>query len=399
MGMAMIAPMKPSDTQVARFSGLNNVDDPLSLGLSWLTQADNVNITSADKLERRDGYTLDTAGDIKGAYATIDLQRMYYVDDVALKAYGGAVLDGISSSARMHWTEVNGDVFFNNGIDRGIIKPDNQVHAWEWPEPAAPVLSVVTGSLAPGKYDVLCTYLLPDGRETGAGQSASIQIEDGQALMISQIPQYAGHVTRTYIAPANSTVFQLAYEGFQTARRWDYSPNSLGLDLATDDFDPLPAGCTVIQAWKGRMYAAQYIPSSDMTAIWMSQPLGFHLFDLATDFLAISGEVLMLAPTDEALVIGTDKEIHGYTGEAIVKVAEYGVVPGFGWACDDEDPAKPVLMWTQRGLCKAMPFTNLTSGHVSVAPGVQAGAAVIAQGGQKRFVAVLHQGGTAFNSR
>ena len=41
--------MKPSDLQVARFSGLNTVEDPLNMGLSWLTQADNVNITSAIK--------------------------------------------------------------------------------------------------------------------------------------------------------------------------------------------------------------------------------------------------------------------------------------------------------------------------------------------------------------
>ena len=40
-------------------------------------------------------------------------------------------------------------------------------------------------------------------------------------------------------------MFQLAYEGYQTARRWDYSPNSLGLELATDDFDPIPDGATV----------------------------------------------------------------------------------------------------------------------------------------------------------
>lgn len=393
--------MKPSDTQVARFSGLNNVDDPLSLNLGWLTQADNINITSADKIERRDGYTLDIAGEILGAYATIDQQRMYYVDGGTLMAYGEVALADIASSARMHWTEVNGDVFFNNGTDRGIIKADNQVLQLAWPEPPAPVLAAVDGSLAPGKYDVLCTYLLPDGRETGAGQSSSIDIAAGQALQIADIPQSPGLVTRTYIAPANSTVFQLAYEGYQTARRWDYSPNSLGLDLATDDFDPIPEGATVIQFWRGRLYAAQYIPSSDMTAIWRSQPLGFHLFDLSSDFHAIPGKVLMMAPTTTALVIGTDVAIHAFDGENLRELAPYGVVPGWCWARDEDESGEQlgVYIWTQRGACKAMPFVNLTSGHVSVAPGVQAGAAVIAQGGQRRFIASLHQGGTAFNQR
>jgi len=46
-----------------------------------------------------------------------------------------------------------------------------------------------------------------------------------------------------------------------------------------------------------------------------------------------------------------------------------------------------------------MPFTNLTQGHLSVAPGVQAGASVIERDGQRRFVVSLHRGGTAFNAR
>ena len=393
--------MKPSDLQVARFSGLNTVEDPLNMGLSWLTQADNVNITSADKIVRRDGYDLDIAGEILGAYATIDHQRLFFVDGTSLKSYDHGALASITSRARMHWTEVNNQVFFNNGEDRGIITADNQVIALDWPVPATPVLSAVSGSLAPGRYSAMCTYLLPDGRETGAGQSASIDIEAGQALQISDIPQAAGMVTRTYIAPANSTVFQLAYEGYETARRWNYSPNSLGLELATDDFDPIPDGATVIQFWRGQLYAAQYFPAHKMTAIWRSQPLGFHLFDLSSDFHAIPGEVLMMAPTTTALVIGTDVAIHAYDGENLTEQASYGVVPGWCWARDDDEGGESigVYIWTQRGLCKAMPFTNLTSGHLSVAPGIQAGAAVIAQGGQKRFVAVLHQGGTAFNSR
>lgn len=393
--------MKAADLQITRFRGLNNVDDPVSLGLSWLTQADNINITSADKIARRDGYDLDTAGEILGAYATIDHQRMYYVDGASLKAYGGITLASITSEARMHWTEVNDQVFYNNGTDRGIVRGDNSVIPLSWPVPGAPALAAVSGSLAPGRYSVMCTYLLPDGRETGAGSSVSLEIEDGQALQISAIPQVDGMMTRTYLAPANSTAFQLAYEGYDTARLWDYSPNSLGLDLATDDFDPIPEGATVIQIWRGRLYAAQYIPTSDMTAVWISQPLGFHLFDLATDFMAIPGQVHMLAPTKQALVIGTDQAIRAYNGENLEELAPYGVVPGWCWARDDDERGESmgVYIWTQRGVAKAMPFVNLTSDHLSVAPGIQAGAAVIAQGGQKRFVVALHQGGTAFNQR
>ena len=59
--------MKAADLQVTRFRGLNNVDDPVSLGLSWLTQADNINITSADKIARRDGYDLEITAAVSRA--------------------------------------------------------------------------------------------------------------------------------------------------------------------------------------------------------------------------------------------------------------------------------------------------------------------------------------------
>ena len=390
--------MKAADLQVTRFKGLNNVSDPLGIGLAWLTTANNVDITDTGRIQRRSGFSSSIAATaISGAYSTIDHQRAYYVDAGVLKSFAGVTLASGLSGASMHWAEINNQVFYANGVDFGIVAGDNTVLPLAWTAPGTPTLAAASGSLAPGQYSVMCTYLMADGRETGPGAAASIDIQEGQALQISDIPQANGMVTRTYIAPANSTAFQLAYEGFQTTRLWDYSPNSLGLDLATDDFDPIPTGSTVIQFWRGRLYAAQYFPGSDMTAVWHSQPLGFHLFDLATDFLAIQGKVLMMAPTEEALVIGTDKEIHAYTGDAIRVLATYGVVPGWCWSRDDDD--KSVYIWSQRGLCKAMPFANLTSGHVSVAPGVQAGAAVVAQGGQKRFVVALHAGGTAFNQR
>ena len=79
----------------------------------------------------------------------------------------------------------------------------------------------------------------------------------------------------------------------------------------------------------------------------------------------------MLAPTPTALLIGTDRAIHAYDGENLTEQASYGVVPGWCWARDDDEGGESmgVYIWTQRGLCKAMPFTNLTSGHLSVAPG------------------------------
>jgi hypothetical protein len=103
----------------------------------------------------------------------------------------------------------------------------------------------------------------------------------------------------------------------------------------------------------------------------------------------------MLAPHDSALLIGTESRVYAYDGTKLDQVADYGVVPGQHWGRDDER----ILFWSTRGLCAALPFTNLTEKQVSVAPGVRAGGCVIRSSGQKRFLACLQQGKEAFNAR
>ena len=381
--------------RIDRFKGLKNTSDPLRVGLGWLTQADNVDITDTGALKKRGGYSLAQAGAFTDAYATLDEQRMYVMDGGQLKAMTGPAssitLQSGNSSTSMHWTEINEQVFFNNGTDAGIIQPDNAVLPWRWAEPDAPALAAVDGDLPAGLYRVLCTYTLADGRETGACDPAEITLNTGQALQISGLKPGCN----VYIAPADSTVFQYAGYPDGTAFVWSQSPDNLGRDFVNDGLDSLPLEIDVIQAWRGRIYAAQYFPSEDQTAIWFSQPLGFHLFNLAQDFFIVPGRVTMLAPTDTALIVGTNKAIHAYSPEGIQLLAPYGVVPGQHWSKDDSGQ---ILFWTARGLCAALPFLNLTAKNVSVAPGVSAGGSIVQIDGQKRFVVAIQQGGAAFNS-
>jgi len=386
---------------VEAFKGLNNVGDPMRLGLDWLVQADNIDIDDTGAISARAGHARTFSGALTGAFCTLDYSRMYVVDGDALRAMTApdtavTLATGLSS-APMYWAEVNSQVFFSNGTDSGIILGDHTRLAWAWTKPTAPSVAAVTGNLSAGQYQVCVTYTLWDGRTTGSSDPVAIELAEGQALQISAIPQLPGHITNVYIAPADSDVFQYAGSPTGTATVWNAPPESLGRDLTTLLLDPLPRGATVIQAWRGRVYAAEYLPGADATAVWVSQPLGFHLFNLAQDNVMVPGRVLMLAPHEDALIIGTDDYIATYDGKQLKNIADYGVVPGWCWTLDDDDSS--VLMWTTRGVCRGLPIANLTSSNVSVAPGIQAGAALIRSNGQKKFVVALHAGGTAFNQR
>ena len=297
--------------EISAFKGLQNITDPLRLGLGWLSTAQNVNITDTGGIEKREGYSRVKTGSYSAIYTTQDYQRMYLVDGSTIKTFDGVTVSNLTSTARMYWAETNNIVYYNNGTDSGVIAPDHSVTAWRG---------------APVSY--------------GAGFKGA----DGQDLTVL--------------------------------------------------FDTLPLGATVIQFWKGRAYAAQYFPSDDQTVVWCSEPLGFHLFNLDSSFFIVSGEVTMLAPHDAALIVGTNTEVLAYSGDKIEQLADYGVTPGDHWAKDNDR----ILFWTVRGICAALPFTNLTERSVSVAPGIQAGGTIVRQGGQKRYLVALHQGGSAFNA-
>jgi len=297
---------------IKAFMGLNNVSDPMRLGMKWLVQADNVNITDTGSIVKRDGYSLSLPGAYTGAYGTQDFSRMYLTSLLGIHTAEGLNIYPLTSNAPMYWAEVNENVYFNNGTDSGVIAPDNSVSLWRG---------------APVSY--------------GAGFKG----DDG--------------------------------EDFEVL------------------FDTLPLSTSVIQFWKGRMYAAQYLASENQTVVWFSEPMGFHLFNLDSNFIILPGRVEMLAPHDTALVIGTDAKVYAYDGQKLDMLADYGVVAGQHWARDGER----ILFWSLRGLCAALPFDNLTEKQISVAPGVRAGGCLVRADGQKRYVALLQQGGEPFNQR
>jgi hypothetical protein len=228
-----------------------------------------------------------------------------------------------------------------------------------------------------------------------AGPTASVFL---QGLAAPESPMYWAEVNGLVYFNNGTDSGVIAQDN--TVAVWRGAPMSDGAGFIGDDgavlevlYSTLPMGADVIQFYKGRMYAAQYFPSEDQTVVWFSEPLGFHLFNLDSNFFMVPGRVTMLAPHDAALIVGTDKGIHAYSIEGLALLAPYGVIPGQHWADDD----KRILFWTTRGVCAALPFSNLTERQVSVAPGVRAGGTVVRSGGQKRYLVALQQGNTAFN--
>lgn len=383
--------------QTKVFRGLNNVADPLRLGLEWLTQADNVDVTPRNALVRARGFVQSTSNyAITGAFATEDQQQLYVVDAGELRKMNAdltyTVLDTGLAAAKMNFVEVNGQVFYTNGTDFGVIA-GGVAYPWGIPTPAMPNVVRGDGVLPEGVYQVCVTLTNEQGMESGSSDVAVIAVAADSQIAISSIPQTAGFETNVYVTATDGTVFFELARDVGAATSYNCGQDQLGMELPFWGLDA-PRG-SLPAYFAGQMYVAEPMAYADQTTIWASWPLHYHHFDFAADAIAVPGTVRMLRATESALIIGTERGLHAWDGDKLTDLAPYGVVPG--WHASELDGK--LYFWSERGLCRALPFENLTENTLSVAPGTSAGAMVLERDGMRRYVVSLHTGGTAFNRR
>ncbi len=404
---------KNETPRTSSFAGLNNVDDPLTIGLEHQVQADNVDITGAGKMVRATGHRLAlTASSCTGAYGTKDLRHLYMVDagtlyEVFPPSMTKVALRSGLSSGDMFFEEVNGVVFFTNGTDYGLINGQG-AQPWGIPNPDTPTLTIGNGgSMLAGVYQVVCTLVDSLGLESSnSGVAVATLTADDGRIQITNIPQVTGYTTNVYVTERDDAVFYLLQEDAGVSLTY-FDHQNLGRELPF--WNQAPPRGSQPAFFAGRLYLAEYFPEADATAVWRSLPLHYHHYDAGGEGIMVPGQVVQMGSSIEthftgnerltqrgvadALIICTDREIHSWDEDQLVKLASYGSVPGHHMA-----PVHgKVYFWTKRGLCRALPFENLTESTVSVPPGLSAGASVIEKDGTRRYVVALHKGGDAYN--
>lgn len=381
---------------ITAFRGLHNTGSPLRMPAGALTRADNVHITDAGAIERRAGYQpffASLGAVVSDAFATDDGQRLYVVAGGRLLAvHADASMDELAhglGAQPMLWEQFNDLVLFCAGSVSGVITAEHEVLPWRWDVPGMAQVERAAGSLDAGQYGVAVTHILPDGRETGPGPIAWLDLPQGSSLDVQVPAPPAGCVAQVYVQPANSTVLQWAGATAGGLLQWGARAHHLGHELGTLHTSPLPGDVQALTLWRGMACVAAYMPDAGHSAIYLSQPLAPHLFDLSTDFFLVPGRVTALAAHDSALVVATLDAIRAYDGETLAVLADYGAPPG----CPHAHDAGRLLLWTHRGVCQFPEFTNLTQRALSVAPGAQAHACVMEHDGQTRLLVATQPGG------
>lgn len=396
----------PDEQRFTEFTGVVNTRSRKDLGLKALYDGTNVVISDNKKVVRRDGYSVLRSGSVRSAYSCGG--RLYIVDGSVLY-HMASVLDvrvlasGLTGTD-YHWSDINGEAFFTNGVDAGICRGDAYL-PWRLAVPAisgATVVSVGAGSspafnmgatYTQADFRICATYETEDGRETAPSEVVVLRASPLTNLIRVEIPTAYAR-THIYSTSADGANFQLAASS--TTAITTFNPARSGREFDAFGTASLPAGATHCAFFGGRAYAARFLPEARQTVVWFSKPLAFHLWDLANDYLLLPGELGLMLSNNGGLLLGTTSAVYQYDGDKLNELCDYGVLPGIAGDTDAEGLA---YFWTERGICKAMPFENLTEKDVSMPAGLRATAGLVYHNGQQQFIAVTQGTGDNFNSR
>jgi hypothetical protein len=389
--------------RIDRFLGLRNRVDTLRTiedGGVGLTQADNVYVDDQYKLQFAEGFTRNSTTVARELICSKDEQRAMMIvgaqlerlnDDMTLTTIAGDLDD----TADYDYCEVNEDIYLISTTgDARVIGTDFSVRQWGLPIPSQVDVRRTAGYLPAGRYQVTCTFVSTiDGRESGAPLSTVLEVDADSGLIISDIPTFADAKARVYISSTNGDTLYRAFETTQTTVVWNGPVDELVDPLRTQFLRPPPAADRVTY-YAGQLILSYWDAHRNISILYGSQPLGYELFDTLKHVNILPGRVHVLHGTQQSLVIGTDSEIYILTAEGLDKVADYGVPKGKS----DVEYEGQVYFWSNRGVCRAAPFENLTEADVSLPPGTEVFGAMMESGGVNKYVAMLNDTGTARNA-
>lgn len=364
--------------QINSFLGIHNTQPPRSIPDNALADAVDVDITDSGALLGRRGYTLaNPISGITAAYSTQWQEGYVVVGGILNQVNPDGSLVPLGASTASSFTDYGKAMFTNDGLRvEGAMAMTIKV-----PSPSTPLaMQATTGDMPKGRYSATYTYVDGNGLEGGSAPIASVDVEDGGGVYINPPQTIPGYSARVYVTDGDGTVF--------------YDETGRPLDPIYQLADSFPDNVEIIAFHQSRLYATETLPDGG-TVVRYSQPFYFHLWDYAKAYFIVPGQVLGMVSVGDALVIGTDSAIWAYTGDAISMLADYGVVPGYPMRKSVDGQ---VFIHSKRGQCKAAPFTNLTQGKCSLAPGSRCSSALVDQRGIKQFLVLTDGTQTPYNA-
>lgn len=343
------------------FRGLNNRLPSADLHVGeddsdWLSRADNVDITNAGTIVRRDGYVKAMEGTAchslwsNGQLAfVVSGSTLYRLHAAAHGLEKEAIKTDMLPMARVSFAELNGTVFFSDGhtihrILGGVVQP-----VWAEEPNWRPAVEVGnTGGLPAALYQILLTQVNAAGEESPATFPVTVEIAGQSSLQqslpasgaITITPAVAGHY-RIYATPPNGDVFykvgeSAAGEAFTRSTPVDGGARCPTLNLKT--FPP----CEQLSAGANRLYG------SVGNALYASEPFSPGLYNPVGGYALFPAPITVLAATSGGVYVVADQTYWLTLAlDELREIQPFGAA--FGSAINRND-ADGVAWFSERGL-------------------------------------------------
>lgn len=391
----------PNPVNIAGFpKGMTNLGAPYALPEGTCRNAVNVDFDDVGKSRLRKGSTLKYAAadcDSLWSNGSITLFREGQYLKELLRDTSGAytartVRSGLTPGYRIAFLDVNGEVYWSNGIAAGRIRAGVDGPWGVQRPPSQPALTAQTvGGMFAGDYQVAITYLATDGEESGTGLAATVTVAAGGGIGLSAIPQPQLAATiRVYCSMADGDV--LYRYGDYPAGTGTIVLGAFQSDLAleTQLGAPPPPG-TGLELYNGRIYIAQG------AVLWPTEPFRHGLYRPHESFFPFSDEIRMHAAVSDGLYVATAARTHFLSGIdteglRIREVLPYGAPAGVARRLPETDR---IAWFSHRGWVLGGPggvVKNLMEERNAVAQFARAATLYRESGGLKQLIAIAQEG-------
>jgi hypothetical protein len=385
--------------KLVRFTGLNTIDDPHSVGFKGLTVAENVDIDNdLRKLYRREGYEQVLSAAATGAW--IGDGVLLYTTSSGLYVY-----DGVNAPVLIHTltapvsalsgAKINGKTFWSTGFETGVIEGGHS-RSLGLRVPLYPACAVSSGgALRQGRYMVAVSFVRDDGQEGGTSRAVLVEVPyDGSAISVTLPVTSDLRVDRirVYCTETDGQELYLAGAASAGSSVFDIRQPPHTLTRASTQFKGPPPLFDQIVQWQGQ------VAYSAGEWVYLSEPFNPELVDSLNSVQYDGSNVTMLGALNKVLWVGTEGSIWRQTKDGPEQVAPYGVFPGTwvlvpGSYLGKGEITEPCGMFTSvRGICVAYPngdFRNVSENRVELNSAVRGTAMLRDKEGQRHYVSVL----------
>lgn len=391
--------------------GVDVLSNETALPAGAVRSAVNVDISREGRFKRRIGYGRYLAqSGLHSLYHAVQRGWTFVMRDAELHQldvnnYTITSVAALNSTDPVSYVEHNGNVYFANRTTVGWLPSNSMlVRPVGVPTPNVPVLSATTGSLLPGRYGVVVSYIDDRGEEGGASALQTIDLPTGGGIRMSGLSQRIGWQIAAYITSADGDILRRAAAFPAVFPAYSVSEPAFGSEPDTQFLVPLPPG-DIIRWHSRRLYTARN------GTLYFSESKYPHLHNPAHGMIPFSGHIAFVEAVTDGLYVGDSRGVWFLSGTDPTKfelrrvstcraVARSSlVVPPEHFPEKMVPTSTPVAVWlSTSGYVVGMPggtTVELHSDRIRVPPGLTGRSVFLLRDGYRQIVTPVNSSSTA----